>query len=483
MNVCFATSECVPYVKTGGLADVSGSLPRALSELGCNVKVFVPLYASIRTLDHGLIFSSEIENISVTVGTRTLTFNTWYGQLPDSEVDVHFIDCPHYYHRPFIYTNDPDEDERFIFFQHAILKVLQRYHWKPDIIHCNDWQTALLPPLLRLRYQWDDLFTRTASVFSIHNIGYQGRFSPLAVLKAELPQDLFYPMGPFELYGAFSFMKAGLVYADALSTVSPTYAHEIQTPAFGEGLDGVLRSRRADLWGILNGIDTQEWNPATDEHIAANFDADTLPKKQLNKKALLDEMNLPYRDETPVIGIVSRFVGQKGFDLVRPILADVLESHNVQFVVLGSGEKQYEDFFNWARTTFPTQLGVYIGYNNALAHRIEAGADMFLMPSAYEPCGLNQMYSLNYGTVPVVRKTGGLADTVQDFHEFGGKGNGFSFYDYAPHILKDTIERALSIFYDKKTWQTIMKRGMAADFSWTASAKSYLELYDHALNK
>ena len=480
MNVCFATSECVPYVKTGGLADVSGALPKALDALGCHVKVFVPLYDSIPTIDHELIYSSDIENISIWIDTRSYSFNTWYGKLPDSSVDVHFIDCPHYFHRGSTYTSDNDEDERFIFFQHAVFKVLQRYHWRPDILHCNDWQTGLMPALLRTRYNWDDLFDDTASIFSIHNIAYQGRFSPDTLYKTQLPLDLFYEMGPLELYGAFSFMKAGLSFADAISTVSPTYAQEIQTAEYGEGLDGMLRSRHGDLWGILNGIDPDEWNPSKDRHIEKNYTTRSIGRKKINKEALLNEFGLPYREETPVIGIVSRFVAQKGFDLLKPVLADVLREHDAQFTVLGSGAQHYEDFFNWAHATFPDKLGVYIGYNNGLAHQIEAGADMFLMPSLYEPCGLNQMYSLNYGTVPIVRKTGGLADTVQDYHEFHGEGNGFSFYDPAPHVLKDTIARALSIYSDQKTWRTIMKRGMTRDFSWKASAETYVKLYEYA---
>lgn len=483
MKICFATSECVPFVKTGGLADVSGALPKALADVGCTVKIFVPLYDSIPTIDHDLIFCSDIANISVEVGTQVHAFNTWYGKLPDSKVEVYFIDCPHYFHRGATYTSDEDEDERFIFFQHALMKVMQRYHWSPDVIHCNDWQTSLLPPMLRHLYEWDTLFASTATVLSIHNVGYQGRFSPLSVLKSGLPEDRYYPGGPFEFYNSFSFMKAGLVYADAISTVSPTYAQEIQTPNFGEGMDGVLRSRHGDVWGILNGIDPAEWNPATDPHLTANYDLGSLDKKQENKKALAEEMGLPYRAETPLIGIVSRFASQKGFDLLQPILAELLYTNDVQFAVLGSGEKYLEDFFNWAHTTFPDRVGVYIGYNNRLAHRIEAGSDMFLMPSAYEPCGLNQMYSLNYGTVPIVHKVGGLADTVHDYHEFHTMGNGFSFYDFAPHVLKDTIVRALGVFYDKEAWHAIMERGMNQDFSWGTSAQIYMELYEYALRK
>ncbi len=426
------------------------------------------------------MYASDIENIEIQVGFHHYSFNTWYGRLPNSDVEVYFVDCPHYFHRGSTYTSDHDEDERYIFFQHAVFRIMQRYHWSPDIIHCNDWQTSLMPPLVKLVYDWDDLFKNTATMLSIHNIAYQGRFSPLSVLKAGLPDSHFYPTGPFELFGSFSFMKAGIAFADALSTVSPTYAHEIQTPEFGEGLDGILRSRHQDLWGILNGIDGDDWNPETDPYISSTYDTDSLEKKLENKKAILQEMGLPYRENVPLIGVVSRLTDQKGFQLLQPILSDLLQHHDVQFAVLGSGDRYYEDFFNWAHATWPDKLGVFIGYNNGLSHRIEAGSDMFLMPSAFEPCGLNQMYSLKYGTVPIVHKIGGLADTVHDFHEYHGQGNGFSFYEFAPHVLRDTIHRAIGVYHDKDTWQTIMKRGMTQDFSWESSAKEYLSLYEHA---
>ncbi len=483
MNICFATSECVPFVKTGGLADVSGALPKALAQLGCSVKVFLPLYASIHTERHNLVFAEDIAACRIEADTYHRTFNTWYGTLPDSEVEVYFIDCPGYFHRPTPYTSDWDEGERFIFLNHAIFSILQQYNWNPDVIHCNDWQTSLMPAMLKTRYNWDNLFHSTASVLSIHNIGYQGRFGRHYVHNAGLPQELYYPGGPLEYYDSFSFMKSGISFADAISTVSPSYAREIQTPNFGEGLDGILKSRSQDLWGILNGIDTSVWNPATDPHIASNYDASTLDKKRDNKKALLEEVGLPFRELTPVIGIISRFTGQKGFDLLKPIMGDLLGHHDVQFVILGSGESHLEDFFNWAHAAFPEKVAVYIGYNNELAHRIEAGCDMFLMPSAYEPCGLNQMYSLVYGTIPIVHKIGGLADTVQDYHEHHTQGDGFSFYEFAPHVLRDTIFRALYIYQDQEAWRTMMRRGMAKDFSWVHSAQTYKDFYQFARSK
>lgn len=479
MKICFATSECVPYVKTGGLADVSGSLPKALAELGHEVKVFLPLYQSIKTTELGLHFSDDLQEMSVQIGEKVIPFYAWHGTLPGSNVDVHFIECAHYYHRKHVYTEDDDEDERFIFFQHAVFQILQRYHWAPDIIHANDWQCALLPVLLKMKYHWDALFSRTATLLTIHNIGYQGRFSSEAIGKADLFYDQFYPGGPYEFHGSFSFLKTGLLFAEMISTVSPTYAKEIQTKEYGAGLEGVLASRRADMQGILNGIDTDIWSPEVDAYIQHHYAHESIEKKTLNKRDLLESVGLPFHEDVPVIGIISRFTGQKGFDLLRPVMHAALQMP-VQFVILGSGETQLEDFFRFAAQSFPEKVWTYIGFNNELSHRVTAGSDIFLMPSLYEPCGLNQMYSLNYGTVPIVRKTGGLADTVMDYHEFEGAGNGFSFHDKSPEALMNAIARAVLLYSQKDEWRTIMLRGMKTDFTWKHSAKQYEMLYEEA---
>jgi starch synthase len=483
MKVCFVTSECVPFAKTGGLADVSGSLPPALAELGCEVKLFMPLYGSIPVIDHGFVFAPELRDLPVPVGGRSARVNVWYGKLPGTDVEVYLVDSPHYFHRGGLYTNDPDEDERFLVLQHAAFAVMQRYAWSPDVIHANDWQAALMPVFLRTSYGWDDLFSGTASLLSIHNIGYQGLFGPHGVHKAGLTYDLFHDGGPLSHNGAFSFLKAGILFASTISTVSETYAHEIQSERHGAGLDAVLRHRGSDLFGIRNGIDTSAWNPASDPHIAANYTADTLDDKLLNKQALLERFGLPYEPDVPVLGIISRLTGQKGFDLLQPILGPLIQEEHVQLVVLGSGEPALEDFFNWAQRAFPERVGVYIGYNDPLAHQIEAGADAFLMPSHYEPCGLNQMYSLAYGTVPIVHRTGGLADTVHDWHEMGGHGNGFSFWDATPHALQTTIKRALSLYRTPAAWRELQRRGMEADFSWTGSAEKYLDLYWRSVHR
>ena len=483
MKICFATSESVPYVKTGGLADVSGALPIALDGLGCEVKLFLPLYQSISTIQHDLTFCADIANIPVEIGSRTYTFNTWYGRLADSGVDVYLIDCPHFYHRPSTYTNHPDEGERFIFLQHAVFKVLQRYSWSPDVFHCNDWQTALIPALLRYEYSWDDLFKESASIFSIHNIAYQGRFAPSVFRVAGLDSQPFESGGPYEMHGSFCFMKAGIWYADKITTVSKTYAHEIQTPELGADMQDVLKSRSYDLLGVLNGIDGEEWNPETDPLIPQNYSARTLDKKAENKRQLLERFGLPYNPDVPLLGIVSRLAVQKGFELLQPIVNTLVEREGVQLVMLGSGEHGYEEFFRQAAARYPQNVGVYVGYNNELSHWIEAGSDMFLMPSRYEPCGLNQMYSLRYGTIPIVRKTGGLADTVTDYHEFHRKGNGFSFVDFTPFALFTTVMRALHVFRDRKAWRAMQRRGMKTDFSWDASAEQYMDIYRWAIER
>ncbi len=481
MRIAFATSECVPFVKTGGLADVSGALPKALAAEGDEVKVFLPLYGSINTLNHGLNFAYELHGIPAQIGGETVYYHVWY-KKDDSGVEFYFIDCPQYYHRSQIYTTDPDEDKRYILLQNAVLQILQRFNWAPDILHCNDWQTALLPVYLKEKYGWDSLFWKTASVLSIHNLAYQGLFSKEAIYHAGLYYDKFYPGGPYEFHNAFSFLKAGMLYADVLTTVSETYAREIQTPDYGERLDGVLAVRRDDLYGILNGIDSNDWNPRVDKFIPQHYDLENFSDKIKNKKALLEQMGLPFDENVPAIGMITRLTVQKGLEILSQAFSDLMQMP-LQLVILGSGEKKYEDFLRWAAGTYPGKVSAYIGFNNALAHRITAGCDMYLMPSRYEPCGLNQMYSLNYGTVPIVRKTGGLADTVRDYYEFNKQGNGFSFWDFTPYALFTSINRALELFHQKGVWMEIVKRGMSEDFSWQHSARKYLEVYRRAKSK
>ncbi len=479
MNICFVASECVPYAKTGGLADVAGALPRALAAAGHDVSVWLPLYDSVHPADHGLERIDVVREVPVLVGMTSIPFTLWTCAHGPEGARAYFIDAPTCFHRGRLYTNDWDEDARFIFFQHAVLTAMQRLAIAPDILHCNDWQTGLLPAFVRGAYAWDRLFSATRTVMTIHNIGYQGRFAPEAAVRAGLPEGSMAPFSPFEFHGSFSMLKAGIMLADVVTTVSPTYAREICTPEHGHGLEGVLVERGADVLGIVNGIEPEEWSPTADSHIVAPYDAATLERKRLNRDALLAQMALPPGD-APVVGIVSRFAEQKGFTLLMPVFEELMHE-DVRFVVLGSGDAHIESFFTRAAHAWPDRVAVHVGFNNQLAHRITAGADIFLMPSLYEPCGLNQMYSLAYGTVPVVRRTGGLSDTVRDVDEHQD-GTGFSFITPVPSALLDTMRRACARFADPVAWRAMQRRGMAEDFSWRHSAAQYLDLY-HTLTR
>lgn len=476
-KICIAASECVPFAKTGGLADVCGSLPKALEDDGCEVKVFMPKYKKVKASEYGFTRVEEFGDIRVNIGEREVDFSLLAGKLPGSNVDVYLVDCPYYFHRESIYTNDADEGERFILFQLAVLETLQRLKWAPDVIHCNDWQTALIPVYLETNYKWDKLFDETRTMLSIHNIGYQGRFSPEMVGKANLSYADYYAGGPYEFDGSFSFLKTGILYADVITTVSPTYAKEIQSAEYGSGLEGVLSARSERLFGILNGIDTDVWSPDKDKFIRYNYDAETLGFKKLDKIELFKRLEREFDPDMPTIGIVSRLTGQKGLDLLEPIFSELMNMR-LQFIVLGSGEDKYEDFFNLANNTYSSNFLSYIGYSNELAHLMTAGCDMIMMPSRYEPCGLNQMYALAYGTVPVVRSTGGLADTVIDYDADRERGNGFSFYDYTSAALLDAIRRAVRTYENGDEWNKLVKRGIMEDFSWKKPATKYIELYD-----
>jgi len=486
MNIAFVSTEVVPFAKSGGLADVAGSLPRELVKLGCDVKLFMPKYFLIDEVRHGLKYSWDIGEMPIRINGIIRSVHIHQGKLPDSNIDVYFIDCPHYFHRHRIYTNDMDEDERFILFSKAVIETLQRLQWAPDVIHCNDWQTGLIPLFIKDNYNWDRFFDKTATLFTIHNIGYQGSFSKSVLFSAEIREDLFYTGGPVEHDGGISFIKAGISFSDIINTVSNTYAHEILTPEYGAGLENVLKKREDDLFGILNGVDYSVWNPKTDKHLPHNYSFEHMGGKHLNKKFLLEHFGIPFKKNIPLIGIVSRMVLQKGFDIFEDAINDLMNL-DAQWIILGSGEDRFEELFRWLSNRLPTKVGSYIGYNNELSHLIEAGADMLLMPSRYEPCGLNQIYSLKYGTIPIVRKTGGLADTVKDWDEenhYGfDHGNGFSFYDYTGYALYKSVERAVNTFKHRDVWKKIQKNGMKQDFSWSHSAEKYVELYKLAKEK
>jgi starch synthase len=486
LRIAFACSEVAPFAKTGGLADVAGALPKALASLGCEVKVFMPKYSTVDEARYDLHYMYAIGEIPVRVGGTTWSVHVQRSYLPASNVEIYFIDCPHFFHRGRIYTSDTDENERFILFSKAVIECLQYMQWSPDVLHCNDWQTALIPLLLRENYSWDRMFDNTVSLLSIHNIGYQGLFAPSALAAAEIKPELFFPGGPVEKDGAVCFLKAGILFADSVSTVSETYAREILTSEQGAGMEAVLRLRAADLHGIINGIDTDEWNPETDRHIPHHYSASDLGGKRNNKEFLLAKIGIPFREQVPLIGMISRLVPQKGYDLVAASLQELM-SLDAAWVILGSGESSYEHMFMSLHRALPEKIWAYVGFNNELAHLIEAAADVFLMPSRYEPCGLNQMYSLRYGTVPVVRKTGGLADTVWDWNHLAyhgsDEGNGFSFDDPTPQALVSSVDRAVRMFNDKAVWGRMQHNGMKRDFSWNMSAGRYLDLYRSTLEK
>lgn len=486
LRIAVVASEASPFVKTGGLGDVAGALPKALAKEGCDVKVFTPKYAQIDETKYELHYESLIGEMGIRVGRHVRSAHVLRSKLDRSNVDIYFIDCPHYFSRRSIYTVDPDEDERFVFFCKAVIETLQRLQWAPDVIHCNDWQTGLIPVYVKDNYSWDRLFDRTACLMSIHNVAYQGRFGTSIIETAELRRELSAPTGPFEYHGSVSLLKAGIEFSEIITTVSETYAREILTPQYGAGMEEALWPRRSDLFGVLNGIDEDTWNPQHDHLIPVHYSAANLSAKEGNKEHLLRQTSIPYRQDTPLIGIVSRLVPQKGLDLVAEAINELM-SLDAQWVILGSGEDYYENLVRAMANALPQKVWCYIGFSNELAHLVEAGADMFLMPSRYEPCGLNQMYSLKYGTVPIVRKTGGLADTVQDWHEYlaSGKtiGDGFSFNDASGFALYTTVRRAIETFHDKVTWRKIQLNGMGRDYSWEASARKYIELYRKAMAK
>ncbi len=486
MKIAFVSSEAVPYAKTGGLADVAGSLPKALERLGCEVKLFIPKYYSINENEFNLHYNWEIGEIPVKISKHTRLVHVYQSVVPGSSIEVYFIDCPHYFHRDQLYTDGFDEDERFILFNRSVIETLQRLKWAPDVVHCNDWQCGLLPFYLKENYAWDMLFSRTSTLFTIHNIGYQGRFSKLSTKKAEIREELFYQNSPIEYRGDFSFMKTGIMYSDIINTVSETYAKEILTPEFGAGMEDVLQQRKDDLFGILNGIDYSEWNPETDKFLRQHFSLKNLKGKQENKKFLLKQFGLNFNLDIPLIGIVSRMVSQKGFDLFEKASEELMKLE-AQWIILGSGQEKYEEMFMNLHHKYPEKVAVYIGFNNELSHIVEAGIDMFLMPSLYEPCGLNQIYSLKYGSVPIVRQTGGLADTVHDWivskQNGSSSGNGFSFQNNSSEELCNVLRDALNTFKDKKTWKKIQTNGMKEDFSWDNSAKKYIDLYNLAVKK
>jgi starch synthase len=473
VRILFVASEGLPFSKTGGLADVVEALPKALVGLGHEVAVVLPRYRGTKT--HSVI----VPSVTIPMGGTRLRFPAVADGTVIGGVRYFFVDDPAFFDRDGLYGGSggdyADNAERYSEFCRVAIEIAKNV-WPPDVIHCHDWQAALVPVLLRTTYGDDPLVRDIPVVFTIHNMGYHGLFGRDALERAGIPVGVFHP-GGIEFFGNVNFLKGGLVFSDYLTTVSRKYAQEIQTREYGYGLDGVVRGRADRLVGILNGVDYGVWSPERDKFIAAKYSAKDLTGKQICKQALLELFGLPAEHlAKPVIGIVSRFADQKGFDLIAE-RAHELMHEDLLMVVLGTGERKYEELFRALAAAYAGRVGVKIAYDNAIAHKIEAGADMFLMPSRYEPCGLNQIYSLKYGTVPIVRATGGLDDTIEAFDIEHGTGTGFKFVEYTGTAMIRSVRQALHLFMDERIWRRIQLNGMAKDFSWKASAVEYVKVY------
>lgn len=477
MKVLFVASESHPFIKSGGLGDVIGALPKALKEIGLDVRVVIPKYRDIK---NDLVEKMEyVTNFKVRVGWR----NQYCGifKYENEGVTYYFLDNEYYFKRDGLYGYY-DDGEKFAFFDRAALEFLKVIDWQPNVIHCHDWQAGMVPVLHKLEYKRDLFYYDMKTIFSIHNIFYQGNCAP------EILPELFgYDYEAFlnkslEFNGAVSFLKGGLNYSDLISTVSKTYAEEIKTPQYGEGLEGLLRERGSVLSGIVNGIDYDEYNPETDEFIYENFNVKDIENKAVNKAKLQMELGLPVKADVPVIGIVSRLTHQKGCDLIINSIDRLLQK-DIQIVILGTGDYLYEQTFKRLQINYPDKVSANILFDNKLAHKIYAASDMFLMPSLFEPCGLGQLIALRYGAVPIVRETGGLKDTISPYNKYNGVGNGFGFRNYNHHELINTIEYALEIYKDKEAWSSIVEQSMESNNSWSKSAEMYKELYQGLVDK
>jgi starch synthase len=482
LKILFLSPEAVPFAKTGGLADVAGSLPGALKRIGIDIRSALPFYRTVSEGDFEI--RPLLDELEVPLGTALLRAKVFETRT-DDDIPFYLIDREDLYHRPNLYGNPTgdyyDNMERFVFFAHAALRLIENIGFKPDVIHCHDWQTGLVPALLKGPYGKNPKLSRISSIFTIHNIGYQGVFPEEKLVVTGLPKDEFLNIDGLEFWGNISLLKAGIVYSDAVTTVSPKYAQELQTPEYGMGMEGILQARRAFLHGILNGVDYSLWDPRHDHHILLSYSPQEMEGKGHCKEALIKEMGLDDSIKSrPLLGVISRLDGQKGFDLLVELLEDIL-ALDVGLVVLGSGVETIQKAIEEATERHPGRVGLFFGFNEPLAHRIMAGADIFLIPSRYEPCGLTQMYALRYGTVPVVRATGGLEDTIVQFDPKTKKGNGFKFGPFASKAFLAAIKEAVNCFQVPKIWNKLMLNGMREDFSWDRSAKKYLELYQSVI--
>ncbi|MDL2234964.1 glycogen synthase GlgA [Christensenellaceae bacterium OttesenSCG-928-L17] len=478
VRLLFAASEAVPFVKTGGLADVAGTLPVALAKLGVDARVILPKYRDIP-----YEWKAQMQHLAhfyVPLGWRSQYCGIQY--IKHEGVTFYFVDNEFYFARDSIYGDGPEEGERFAFFCRAVLEALPYINFFPDVLHCNDWQTGMIPVLLRLQYQHNPQYTPIRTLYTIHNLKFQGMFNYQQIDDLLGIGTRYFTPEFLEFYGDISFMKGGLVFADHISTVSPTYAHEIQTPYYGERMDGLLKKRADTFSGILNGIDYDIWNPETDTQIEANYTPDNLAGKAACKARLQRELGLVEDESAMVIAMVSRLTEQKGLSLIEHVLHEIMQLP-VQLVVVGQGDAHYGEMLTWAQWRYQGQVAARFEHNAWLARTAYAGADIFLMPSRFEPCGLSQLIALRYGTVPLVRETGGLVDTVIPYNKYTDEGTGFSFANYNAHEMLYTIERAQKYFLDKKLWARLVKRGMREQFDWGISARQYLQLYNSLLGR
>lgn len=482
LHILFVSSEVTPYAKTGGLADVSASLPAALADMDYRVTVVMPFYRSVQKGSFSLRRFGD--SLSVPHGGGWVKDDIYcLDQKPN--LTICFIKNDDFFDRDMLYGTPkgdyPDNADRFIYFSRAVLELTKLTGFRPDIIHCNDWQTGLIPVYLKTLYKDDPFFTQTRSLFTIHNLAYQGVFPKEYLGVSGLPGAVFTIDG-VEYYDQMNFMKGGIVFSDLITTVSGKYAEEIQTPEFGHGLEGVLRNRRRYLHGVLNGVEDKDWNPRTDALIAARYDTRNITGKSACRRDLLSLYRLKAGKRVPIIGMISRLASQKGFDILLDALEELC-SMDLRLVLLGTGDETYERQFTKAASKYRKRMGIKIAFDNVLAHKIEAGSDMFLMPSRYEPCGLNQMYSLKYGSIPIVRATGGLDDTITDFDPESRRGNGFKFVEYTALALVAAVKKALDVYQDRDLWFNLMKNAMESDFSWKRSAGRYAELYQQAVSR
>ena len=477
MKVCLLSSELGPFAKTGGLGDAVAGLARFLAGQGVDLRVFLPFYSSARLAGRTVVPVEFLQGLTTELAGRAVRYGVHTTALPGTAQPIYLVHCPALYDRRGIYDDRGDEHLRFALLCRAAIECCQRMGFGPDVFHLNDWHTALVPLYLRTAYGWDELFAGSRTLLTIHNLGYQGIFPArevdalgLGPARALLHQEDL-------ARGRLSFMTAGILHASHLSTVSPTHAREILTPNYGFGLDPLLRARADHLVGIVNGVDYGEWDPAADELIAHPYSTADLEGKEWNKKALLEEVGLPYEPGVPLFGVVSRLTAQKGFDLFYDAIPELLARRPARLVVLGSGEQRYEEFFHALGRAFPRRVHFHRGFSNPLAHRIQAGSDMFLVPSRFEPCGLTQLYSLRYGTVPIVRRTGGLADTVELYDSAAGTGTGFVFDNFDSQALRWALDYALDSYADRAKWNGLVRNAMAQDFSWERQGPHYLDLY------